>query len=249
MEKEMYDSMYHKESYHWYFKAKYEIVISVLEKYGLKKSSTNRIIDFGCGCGLMLRKLSAYGSVQGIDYSMEALDYCKLEFPQANLAQADLQDFFCSEKYDFGVALDVFEHIDDDVKAMKNVCCSLKKGGICIVTVPALMSLWSAHDKNCMHKRRYTKKELMAKLEESGFTVEYCSYYNFWSFPAVWLIRKVENILGLDNSASKIEVGFQDNWFNDLLYRIFSSEKKRILKNKAFPWGVSLICVVRGEIK
>jgi hypothetical protein len=37
MKKEMYHRMYQTETYHWYFKAKYEIVLSLLKKYGIKK--------------------------------------------------------------------------------------------------------------------------------------------------------------------------------------------------------------------
>ncbi|MCI9480677.1 MAG: class I SAM-dependent methyltransferase [Lachnospiraceae bacterium] len=244
MKKEMYKSMYETETYHWYFKSKYEIVLGILEKYGLKKKSDYQIVDIGCGCGVMLEVLSKYGAVTGIDFSEEALEYCRMNF-SGRLEQADLQRYVSNKMYDYGIALDVLEHVEDDRKALINIKNMLNKGAVCVITVPALNMLWSAHDKNCMHKRRYTKPQLENLIKASGLKVEYCSYYNFWFFPIVFLVRKIENLLKLDNSGSRLEYGFSDSFLNYLLYRIFVSEKYRICAHKNFFIGVSLICVIR----
>lgn len=247
MEKEMYQSMYETETYHWYFKSKYEIVLSTLEKAGLKKNSGVDIADFGCGCGLMLENLLQYGKPIGMDYSEEALQYCKLNY-NGELLQVDIEQYDETDRFDYAVALDVIEHVEHDTLAMTNIFNSLHDNGVCVVTVPALMSLWSKHDENCMHCRRYNKEMLEKCIIESGFEVEYISYYNFWSFVPVWVIRKIQNILRLDNQGSKLEYGFKkDGIVNNILYRIFSSEKKRITKGKAFPCGVSLICIARKK--
>ena len=86
----MYQSMYETETYHWYFKAKYEIVLNLLKKYGLGKNTQLNIIDFGCGCGKMLQYLSQYGNAEGIDFSDEAILYCKQSFDGA-IEKADLE--------------------------------------------------------------------------------------------------------------------------------------------------------------
>lgn len=249
MEKEMYQSMYETETYHWYFRSKYEIVLSALEKAGLKKKSGVDIADFGCGCGLMLEYLSAYGNPIGLDFSEEALQYCRLNF-EGELVQTDIENCDMRNRFDYAVALDVIEHTENDGHALKNIYNSLHSNGVCVITVPALMCLWSEHDKNCMHYRRYNKKLLQKRILDRGFEIEYISYYNFWSFIPVFIIRKIENILHLSNSGSKLEYGFKkDGVVNNLLYRIFSSEKKRIVKGKIFPVGVSLICIARKREK
>lgn len=245
MEKEMYQSMYETETYHWYFKSKYEIVLSALEKAGLRKASGAEIVDFGCGCGLMLENLLQYGNVVGVDFSEDALQYCRMNF-NGELIQADIEKYNAINKYDYAVALDVLEHVECDEIALKNIYNALREGGVCIITVPALMCLWSQHDENCMHRRRYDKKMLEKRIKSCGFDIEYLSYYNFWSFLPVWLIRKVENLLHLDNRGSKLEYGFKKGGvINDTLYHIYSSEKRRITKGKEYPWGVSLICIAK----
>lgn len=54
----------------------------------------------------------------------------------------------------------------------------LTDNDICVVTVPAYMSLWSNHDVVHQHKRRYTLSELKGKLFHASFKVEKISYYN-----------------------------------------------------------------------
>ena len=245
MEKEMYQSMYETETYHWYFKSKYEIVLSTLEKAGLEKDSGVSIADFGCGCGLMLENLSQYGKPVGMDYSEDALQYCRMNFA-GELVQVDIEKYNGAERFDYAIALDVIEHVEHDTIALKNIYNSLHDEGVCVITVPALVCLWSKHDENCMHRRRYNKKMLEKCILDSGFDVEYISYYNFWSFLPVFLVRKFENLMHIDNRGSKLEYGFKKGGFvNNILYRIFSSEKKRITQGKTFPCGVSLICIAR----
>lgn len=245
MEKSMYQSMYETETYHWYFKAKYEIVLSLLKKYGLDKNNRSNIIDFGCGCGRMLQFLSEYGTTEGVDFSDKAILYCKKNFDGA-LAKADLETYSSDKKYDYGVALDVLEHTRNDLRTLINIRNAISQNGICVFTVPAFMCLWSEHDKNCMHQRRYRKKQLIDQVSASGFKVEFCSYYNFWFFPIVFLLRKIENLFRVNNSGSRIEYGFKDGLINDILYKIFVSEKTRLCKNRTFLFGVSLICIARN---
>lgn len=241
MKKEMYKSMYETEDYHWYFKAKREIVLSILDKI-VKENS--KIIDLGCGCGLMLSKLSRYGEVAGVDFSEEAIEYCRASF-SGTLYQGDLESITLSEKYNYAVMLDVLEHIKDEERALINIRNILQKGGKLIITVPADIRLWSKHDENCMHYRRYDLKELESVLLKCGYSVNYISYYNSRLYPIVFIIRKVEKIFNIKNKGSHIEYGFKPGIINTILYKVFSGEKKRILKGKKYHKGVSLICIAK----
>lgn len=244
MKNEMYQSMYETDSYHWWFRGKREIVDALAQDALSQKNDTEKtIIDFGCGCGLMLEALQKYGNVTGADFSEQALKYCQNRFA-GKLRKIDLSiSSTMNEKYDFAVALDILEHIDNDEIAAQNLYASMKSGGKCIVTVPAFQWLWTAHDNNCMHKRRYNKAALERLLTTSGFTVDFVSYYNFFLSPAIIVVRLFTKILGLDKNSS-LENKFSDNFVNKLLYRIFITEKKFILKRKHFPFGVSLIAII-----
>jgi len=61
-------------------------------------------------------------------------------------------------------ALDVLEHVDDDLGSFRALAQLLRPGGHLFVTVPAYPSLWSRHDDLHHHKRRYDK----ARLQEAA---------------------------------------------------------------------------------
>lgn len=244
MKQNMYESMFEIESYHFYFRSKHEIVMRIIEDR-TKCDNSLKLIDFGCGCGKMLTYLEKLGNTTGVDFSETALEFCRKNF-SGNLFKGDMQNFKTDEKYDVGVALDMLEHLDDDAAGLKNIAGALKDGALLIITVPANPSLWSSLDENCMHKRRYTKKSLEELVSNNGFKIEYISYYDFWLFPVIFLSRKLYNLLKI-NKDSKIENNIKDGFINNILYRIFSSEKNVISKDKTFPYGVSLICVARKK--
>ena len=58
----------------------------------------------------------------------------------------------------------------------------LKPGGLCVATVPALRSLWSASDDYYEHRRRYTRDELSGLFRAAGLSIEKAQY---WGFPVV----------------------------------------------------------------
>lgn len=243
----MYEEMHLIETTHWWFKSKREIVDTLITQIIKNKVINNiTLVDFGCGCGAMVENLQQYGNAVGIDCSDIALSFCKEHF-NGELIKLNLEDEIddnIKRQFNIGVALDVLEHIDNDLMAAKNINTMLnKENGTCIITVPAYQWLWTNHDVNCMHKRRYNKKQLKELLEKAGFNIQYISYYNFYLFLPAALIRLISKLFNLDKN-SKLENKNNDSFLNKLLYNIFSSEKNHIKKYKTFPFGLSLIAVV-----
>lgn len=114
----------------------------------------------------------------------------------------------------------------------------LKPGGKLIMTVPALMSLWSYNDELNHHFRRYDKHQLLEVLEGAGFTIKKCSFYNSFLFLPAFLVRKLKNLLHVQSS--DIPDIDHETLVNRMLKAIFSSEK-HVLRKHRFPVGVSLI--------
>lgn len=245
MNDEMYDKLNDTEKYHWWFRAKREIVLELAKPYlGNTNIEKPNIADFGCGTGLLLKELQNYGNAVGYDFSDKALEYCSgkkvLETHKLDLGIIN-ETINC--KYDLAFALDIVEHIKDDSVAIRNIYNSLVDGGIAIFTVPALQQLWSQNDVNNMHYRRYNRSQIVALLQNEGFKVEYVSYYNFWLFIPAAVIRYITKWLKIDQHSS-IEYNSGNGIFNRLLYRIFITEKEQISKHKGFPFGLSLIILV-----
>ncbi|MBN2829748.1 MAG: class I SAM-dependent methyltransferase [Candidatus Cloacimonetes bacterium] len=89
--------------------------------------------------------------------------------------QADLQNFVPKEQYHLAIAIDILEHIEDDVSVMKNIHSSLKKDGIFIVSTPSNFDEAAKFTEE--HVRPgYDKKELEDKLTDSGFKIIESAY-------------------------------------------------------------------------
>lgn len=243
MKQEMYDEMYRIEDNHWWFHGKYTIIEAILKrKYQANPFS---VADMGCGTGIVISRLSAAfpkATIVGMDFSQEALMYCRKRF-QGNLLSIDLsKEISYKNHFNCVLALDLLEHIETDDIAAQNLCQALALGGVAIVTVPAFQFMWSAHDENCMHKRRYTKKQLEKLMIDAGFTLEYVSYYNSLLFPPMMLVRLLKKIFRLDGN-SKMENSIPPVPINCFLKWLFSLERRWICRNRHFPFGGSLICV------
>lgn len=72
--------------------------------------------------------------------------------------------------------LDVLEHIEDDVAALRVWHGRMEPGVQLVVTVPALQWAFSQWDADLGHFRRYSKRTLRCALESAGFTVQRCDY-------------------------------------------------------------------------
>ena len=72
---------------------------------------------------------------------------------------------------------DVVEHIENDIEFLNHLWELLIPGGMLYITVPAYQSLWSLEDEDAGHFRRYTLKQLEKKLEQSGFSVKFSTYF------------------------------------------------------------------------
>ena len=91
------------------------------------------------------------------------------------------------------VAINVLEHIDDDVEALRAFAGLAKDGGRVVLFVPAFGWALGAFDREIGHFRRYTRPTLRASLEAAGLTVERMHYVNSLGLLA-WLL--VVRLLG-----------------------------------------------------
>ena len=67
--------------------------------------------------------------------------------------------------FDLAVSLDVIEHLEDDLGALRELRRVVAPGGALLVTVPAYQWLWSGHDEINHHHRRYNRRTLLAAAE------------------------------------------------------------------------------------
>jgi SAM-dependent methyltransferase len=239
-----FEKKYHEvEKENWWFVSRRMYLLDLLK--GAPKDS--KILDVGCSSGIFLKDLEHLGfninNLYGIDISQKAIQNCRNNGIQ-NAFVMDAQNINLSEEFDFIVASDCLEHLEDDLKAIHNWKQLLKIEGIMYVFVPAFQSLWSYHDEVNRHYRRYTKNELKTKLSSAELVILKSSYWNFALFLPVYIFRKLTCFL----PQSKKEVGqiVGSKWVNIVLLNLILIENK-MLNYINFPFGVSVFCIVKKE--
>ncbi len=142
-----------------------------------------RVLDAAVGLGQLAARVRALGfRVFGIDASFEAALHVRRTL-RAQVVIGDLTRMpFRSAVFDGVTSGETLEHLDDDAAATREFGRVLRDRGVCIATVPALKSLWTASDDYYEHRRRYSREGLSRLFEQAGFQVQKAAY---WGFPVV----------------------------------------------------------------
>jgi SAM-dependent methyltransferase len=200
MDRIVYDRMAAHDSTHWWYRARRDILADYLTRYGeLPKDA--RLLEIGCGTGHNLPMLARFGAVDAIeiDEAARAIASERLGKPVGSAPLPALTGV-ARGGYDLIAVLDVVEHIEDDVAALKAMAECLKPGGKILITVPAHQWMWSAHDVVNHHHRRYSKKALAAAIARAGLTHNGLRWFNSLLFPAAVAARVAGRLTGKDDS-------------------------------------------------
>jgi SAM-dependent methyltransferase len=245
MQQHTYAIMDRVEEKHWWFVGRRAILESFLKSIAEKlriPHSSLRILDVGCGTGANLEMLSQFGSAEGVDVSDDALDFCRVKGLTVQKGLAE-QLPYPDESFDITTALDVVEHLDDDVAGLMEMYRVTKTGGYSLIFVPAFMWLWGVQDDISNHRIRYTKSQIVERLEKAGFTVERATYANWTFFAPILAGRTIMRLTGIKpESENNVNVSA----LNGVFGKLFSAERFW-LRNFNFPFGVSIVVVAKKK--
>ena len=242
MKEHTYPIMFRIEQSHWWYTGRRKILASFVADICRRVTDRRpRILDVGCGTGANLLMLSQYGDAEGVDVSEDALAFCR-ERGLRNVKLGAAEELpYADATFDLVTALDVVEHLDDDLAGLREMRRVLRPGGRVLLFVPTFMFLWGLQDDVSNHRRRYTLPGLLRAVEAAGFTVEWSSYANISFFVPVLLVRSVMRWLGL---RADTEYGINISLMNGPFSRLFAAERF-VLKGGKLPFGVSAVCIAR----
>lgn len=243
METAEYARRFEIEDTHWYFVAKRRILGSVIDRLDLPPDA--RILDVGCGTGGALPFLAGYGRPYGVDVAAAAVTRAARR-GHGGLARGDLLRGlpFRDGVFDLALAMDVLEHVDDDIGALTEIQRVLRPGGRAIVTAPAFMSLWGPHDVAAHHCRRYRLPEMVARAEAAGLEMERATYFNTFLFPITALFRAWRRFRA-NGAPPRTDLAYDvPAPIARALQTVFGSEA-RLLAASNLPFGVSVLAVAR----
>jgi SAM-dependent methyltransferase len=255
MQQHTYAIMDEVEGSHWWFVGRRSILESFLKSIESRLQAASReepakagtqnavrILDIGCGTGANLEMLSQFGEAEGVDVSDDALEFCRLKGLNAQKGLAERLPFD-DGTFDLTTALDVVEHLDDDVAGLREMHRVTKKGGFSLIFVPAYMFLWGVQDDVSNHRIRYTKKQIVERLKAAGYMIERATYANWTFFAPILAGRTLMRVTGIKpESENNVNISA----LNGVFGKLFGAERFW-LKNFNFPFGVSIVIVARKD--
>ncbi len=240
MDRIVYDRMAAHDTTHWWYRARREILADYLTREAsLPKHA--RILEIGCGTGHNLPMLAGFGEVDAIEIDPAARGFAAERLGKP-VGDAPLPALTGVERgaYDLVAVLDVVEHVEDDVGALKGMAEVLKPGGAILVTVPAHPWMWSAHDTVNHHHRRYSKATLDRAIRDAGLTHNGLRYFNSLLFPVAVAARVAGKLTGKDDSDDSPPAAP----VNKALEAVFRLER-HLVGRVPLPPGLSIITLVR----
>jgi len=227
---------------HWWFVARRELIALFMGRMGAKIRPDARWLDVGCGTGVLLHSQSHMPNKRGVELYAGSVALARAKGLQVSQAEKTW-DFSSLGQFDLITLCDVLEHVEYDRQAVEAIRRALADEGTVLVTVPALMSLWSEHDVVNHHFRRYTRQELLALFPNDHWEVVRASYFSTLLLPAIGAAR-ILGKLRRKPSSSTGDLKFGPRWMDSCLLAIFRSEKI-LLRWFNLPLGSSLILVAR----
>lgn len=249
MDKVYYEEYYDLERKHWWFRARKEILDSLLKKN--ISGNKNNILNIGAATGETTSWLSIYGAVTSVEFEKDCCDFVKqklnLDFIPASITELP----FAENKFELVCAFDVIEHVDEHNKAVSEMVRVCKPGGLVAITVPAFHFLWSKHDDINHHKRRYRLTQLLDLLKQHKGKIVFKSYFNTFLFIPVAVTRLLANAIPfiVRRKGSGSDFSYSGgNVASFLFFWLMKSEGFFLNRGWTFPFGISLILFFRKEI-
>lgn len=239
-----FDRMFALEETHWWYQGRRALVRHALERFAPAQRPL-QLLDLASATGASIRFMGDFGKVHGLDISEETIRLCEQRGVEG-LVQADaLRLPFVDDSFEVVLALDAFEHFEDDVAAMAEVFRVIKPGGVLVCTVPAFMALWSPHDEAYHHFRRYRRPQLRGRLESVGFHTERMSYSSMTLFPAVWAMRALRRRDAAPVEEAESDFSVPMPWPVEALAGLITGIEVWVEQRVDLPFGVSLFGVMR----
>lgn len=223
----------------WWYRTRNYIILDALRRHQIGPC----VWDIGCGSGVVSSFLAQEGiSVVGVEPSFAGASMATER--GIHTINTDLRGLCLPSESLFTISMfDVLEHFEDRDSELREIQRVLMPGAHLVLTVPALMMLWSEFDDRG-HRIRYSKKSIRRELERNGFVIEEVGYFFLLTILPLILLRVIPYRMGRRRSVgSDITLGADGGLLGKMAFLLERSLAMRI------PIGSSLLIVARKPVE
>jgi len=230
--------MQKQEKNYWWHVGRRFVFQSVLNKFLVDKKDF-KIVDVGCGTGANLNWLKKFGDVVGVDSNQTAIGFAEKKHNVTWGLANKLP--FKNASANLITAFDVLEHVKNDNDALQEWSRVLSQNGYLFISVPAYQWLYSPHDKQMQHYRRYLLSNLLEKIKKAGFKPIFSSYFFMFVFPVFIIQRLLSKIFNA--APGYTEASPRLNNFLISLSKI----EAWLMRGVSLPFGSSLLILAKKD--
>lgn len=239
MDRAVFDRMAEQDRTHWWFTARRKILSDLIVR-SVSLPRRPRILEVGCGTGHNFDMLRHFGQLDALEIDAPAREIASIRLghrvgdsPLPMLAGVP------DGRYDLVALLDVLEHVEDDVAALRGIARVLAPDGRILLTVPANPWMWGGHDVAHHHHRRYTAASLREAAANAGFVVSLMSHFNSLLFPLAVAARIAGKLAGKKTGHDAMPSPL----INGIFAKAFGLER-HLVGRVPLPYGVSLVAIL-----
>lgn len=243
MELAEYATMAEVEERHWWYRALRAMIADAWVRHVHLKRP--RLLDVGCGTGANLRALRDRAQPAGIDFSPEAVRWCRSRgLDQTAVASAAALPFPAAS-FDVVLSCDVLCHasLPDKRATFAELARVLRPGGVLLINLPAFQWLYSSHDRAYHTDHRFTPAEVHRLLAAAGLEPLRVTCWNSVLFPVAAGIRLLRRYTKPEGSDLAVGSG-------DALGPLFNGAltlERYLLRHMALPVGTSVFASARKQ--
>ncbi|MBN2434896.1 MAG: class I SAM-dependent methyltransferase [Spirochaetes bacterium] len=157
-----------------------------------------RLLDYGCGEGFWLKRISPFTMPYGTETSKYAVEVTKTKVKHAEIKQVEGENIpFDNDFFDIITCWDVIEHLENPEKFVSEIFRVLRSKGIVIISTPNLSSWGRTIRKKNWHGNMDKTHISMKNIDEwlkifikNNFRVIKYGTDLFWDIPYIKIVPR-----------------------------------------------------------
>jgi SAM-dependent methyltransferase len=195
-----------------------------------------RILEVGAGHGTFTGLLAEFGPVTATELSDRAVSVLGDRYAHSERVTVRHAGALGNATFDTALMVNVLEHIEDDVAALRSLRGRLCDGGHVVVFSPAFNALYSSFDADIGHYRRYTRTSLRRVIRDADLELVELRYVNAPGALAWYVV------------ATRLGQRPTEGWLTRLYDRAAVPVVRRMEGRFQPPFGQSLLAVGRRPL-